>query len=117
MVATNGSKTTTKKVKLFKNGASQAVRLPAEFRFEGTEIYATRDEETGDVVLSRHRPKGTWDDFFKALEDVDPNDPEVLRYDQYMAERPLNKQFVWRSVFDIDDQDSDDQNSDEMKSS
>ncbi len=41
----------TRIAKLFKNGASQAVRLPAEFRFEGDEVYATRDEATGDVVL------------------------------------------------------------------
>jgi antitoxin VapB len=109
MVATNRSKTTTKKVKLFKNGASQAVRLPAEFRFEGSEIYATRDDETGSVTLSQTEPKsaGRWDQFLKAVALVDPNDPEVLRYDQYMAERPLNKQFAWRSVLDIDDQDSD----------
>jgi hypothetical protein len=39
----------TRPVKLFKNGASQAGRLPAEFRLEGSEIYATRDEATGDV--------------------------------------------------------------------
>lgn len=42
----------TRVAKLFKNGASQAVRLPAEFRFEGNEVYASRDDETGDVVLS-----------------------------------------------------------------
>jgi antitoxin VapB len=42
----------TRTAKLFKNGASQAVRLPAEFRFEGDEVYVTRDEQTGDVVLS-----------------------------------------------------------------
>jgi antitoxin VapB len=75
------------------------VRLPAEFRFDGTEVYATRDEETGDVILSRHRPKGRWDDFFKALEDVDPNDPEVQAY---MTERPLNVQHHWRSVLDLE---------------
>jgi len=28
-----------KKAKLFKNGQSQAVRLPREFRFEGSEVY------------------------------------------------------------------------------
>ena len=39
--------------KLFRNGRSQAVRLPAEFRFEGTEVYVRRDPKTGDVVLSR----------------------------------------------------------------
>ena len=44
--------------KLFKNGASQAVRLPAEFRFSGQEVYIFRDEITGDIVLSeKPRPK------------------------------------------------------------
>lgn len=105
MVAKTEVKTTTKKVKLFKNGASQAVRLPAEFRFEGNEIYATRDNETGIVTLSRQRPRGRWDDFFEALKDVDPNDPEVQAY---MTERPLNIQHEWRSVLDIEaDEDGD----------
>ncbi|MBV8207735.1 MAG: AbrB/MazE/SpoVT family DNA-binding domain-containing protein [Acidobacteria bacterium] len=49
--------------KLFKNGRSQAVRLPAEFRFEGKEVFIRRDENTGDVVLSS-RP-GSWREFFK----------------------------------------------------
>lgn len=31
-----------KRAKLFKNGQSQAVRLPREFRFEGTEVYVQR---------------------------------------------------------------------------
>ena len=38
--------------KLFKNGRSQAVRLPAEFRFDGDEVFISRDESTGDVILS-----------------------------------------------------------------
>lgn len=38
--------------KLFKNGRSQAVRLPAEFRFEGEEVQIRRDPDTGDVILS-----------------------------------------------------------------
>ena len=38
--------------KLFKNGRSQAVRLPKEFRFEGTEVAVRRDEATGNVMLS-----------------------------------------------------------------
>ena len=37
--------------KLFTNGRSQAVRLPAAFRFEGDTVYIRRDEN-GDVVLS-----------------------------------------------------------------
>lgn len=49
--------------KLFRNGRSQAVRLPAEYRFEGSEVYIRRDPATGDVVLSR-RPE-SWKDFFE----------------------------------------------------
>ena len=52
--------------KLFTNGRSQAVRLPAAFRFDAKEVFIRRDPETGDVVLSR-KPL-TWDGFFAALE-------------------------------------------------
>ena len=51
--------------KLFKNGRSQAVRLPAEFRFAEAEVYIRRDPATGDVVLSR-RPGG-WEDFIQLV--------------------------------------------------
>ncbi len=39
--------------KLFTNGRSQAVRLPAAFRFEGKEVFIRQDPATGDVILSR----------------------------------------------------------------
>ena len=48
--------------KLFANGRSQAVRLPKQYRFEGSEVYIRRDPTTGDVVLSR-RPD-SWAGFF-----------------------------------------------------
>lgn len=51
--------------KLFRNGRSQAVRLPAEYRFEGSEVFVRRDAATGDVILSR-RPE-SWDDFFELV--------------------------------------------------
>ena len=37
-----------KTAKLFKHGRSQAVRLPKEFRFEGTEVRVSR---IGDKVI------------------------------------------------------------------
>ena len=40
------------KAKLFQHGRSQAVRLPKEFRFEGTEVFVRRMGD--DVVLSKH---------------------------------------------------------------
>ena len=44
------------RAKLFRNGRSQAVRLPAEFRFEGTEVEVHRDPDSGAVVLTPVRP-------------------------------------------------------------
>jgi antitoxin VapB len=55
--------------KLFRNGRSQAVRLPSEYRFEGSEVYVRRDAATGNVILSR-RPE-SWKDFFAFLKTVD----------------------------------------------
>ena len=50
----------TQTAKLFMNGRSQAVRLPAEFRFPGREVLIERQ---GDAVVLRPKPEG-WDDFF-----------------------------------------------------
>ncbi len=59
--------------KLFTNGRSQAVRLPAAYRFDAKEVFIRQDSETGDVILSR-KPE-TWDGFFSALKSADvPND-------------------------------------------
>ncbi len=55
--------------KLFRNGRSQAVRLPSEYRFDGSQVYVRRDPATGDVILSR-RPE-SWKDFFAFLATVD----------------------------------------------
>lgn len=55
--------------KLFTNGRSQAVRLPAAYRFDTKEVFIRQDPETGDVILSR-KP-ATWDAFFAALKRVD----------------------------------------------
>lgn len=59
----------TQTAKLFTNGRSQAVRLPAAFRFDTKEVFIRQDPETGDVILSR-KPT-TWDGFFSALKAVD----------------------------------------------
>ncbi len=55
--------------KLFINGRSQAVRLPAAYRFDTKEVFIRQDPVTGDVILSR-RP-ASWDDFFNALKSAD----------------------------------------------
>jgi len=57
------------KARLFTNGGSQAVRLPAEFRFEGDEVDVRRDAVSGDVILSK--PRGSWDEFFAWVATLD----------------------------------------------
>jgi antitoxin VapB len=47
-----------KQAKLFNTGGSQAVRLPAEYRFAGDAVFVRRDAATGDVILSSRSPSG-----------------------------------------------------------
>ena len=62
-----------KKAKLFTTGSSHAVRLPAEFRFEGSEVDIRRDPVTGEVILSK--PTRSWDDYFDWAQTLDlPNE-------------------------------------------
>ena len=49
-----------KTAKIFQNGRSQAVRLPAEFRFCTHEVFI---ERKGDSIVLRPKPE-SWDDFF-----------------------------------------------------
>lgn len=69
--------------RLFKNGRSQAVRLPAEFRFEGKEVFIRKDEKTGDVILSR-RPD-SWDEFFRLRDKAIKADKHA--FDEFLADR------------------------------
>jgi antitoxin VapB len=63
----------TQTAKLFKNGRSQAVRLPKEFRFEGTEVAIRRDPQTGEVLLSPPPtpPNKTWQEWFDLLDSLE----------------------------------------------
>ena len=80
--------------KLFKNGASQAVRLPAEFRFSGQEVYIFRDEITGDNLCFLKNPvRKAWKDFFSSLSASEETEA-------FMAERPMNVAPRERGLFD-----------------
>ena len=83
----------TRVAKLFMNGGSQAVRLPAEFRFANDEVYINRDEATGDVVLSTRPGVNTWNDFFEFVHGIDV--PKT-----FMADRPMNVMPKEGGVFD-----------------
>lgn len=58
----SSTRTGPARAKLFKNGRSQAVRLPKAFRFQGDEVAVRRE---GDAVIlepvkKRAWPKGYW---------------------------------------------------------
>jgi antitoxin VapB len=63
--------------KLFRNGRSQAVRLPKEFRFEGEEVAIRRE---GDSVIleplrPRAWPRGYWRSWGKASRSLEAPEP------------------------------------------
>jgi len=85
----------TRTARLFRNGASQAVRLPAEFRFDSDEVYVSRDAATGDVVLSTRPGAQAWREFFELLRGTEvPED--------FLRDRPLNLTPAALGCFDED---------------
>lgn len=50
--------------KLFRNGQSQAVRLPKEYRFAGDRVYIKREGDAVILLPYRH----TWDALFTSLD-------------------------------------------------
>ena len=51
--------------KVFRNGRSQAIRLPKDFRVESDEVYLKKTSE-GFLVISRD----PWDIFFEGVRDL-----------------------------------------------
>jgi antitoxin VapB len=92
-----GPKTVTglsrlKKASLFMNGRSQAVRLPKEFRFEGTHVFVKRD---GNRVILM--PEDDRIERLIAAMGSAPNFPDIPR-DPPEPMRPALKE-----LFDISD--------------
>ena len=57
------------RAKLFLHGRSQAVRLPKEFRFEGTEVYVRR---VGAEVVLSSRAKASMQNLLDAVDEFEP---------------------------------------------
>ena len=73
--------------KLFKNGGSQAVRLPKEFRFEGSRVFV---KKVGDAVVLLPR-QDSWDVLFDSLDQFT---------DDFMEERDQPEPQVRESLFE-----------------
>jgi len=67
--------------KLFKNGQSQAVRLPKEFRFENQHEVFVKRYKKGVVLIPKS--KDVWDVFYQSLDQFS---------DDFMQERIQPKQ-------------------------
>lgn len=52
--------------KVFKNGNSQAVRIPKAFNLEAERVYI-HQKKNGDLVISTQSPPNKWDDFLAFL--------------------------------------------------
>ncbi len=75
------------KAKLFQNGRSQAVRLPKEYRFEGSEIGVGR---VGNAVIL-YSLNDPWAVFFEGAEELSRAELGPLRRDQEQAKRRFEK--------------------------
>lgn len=58
-----------RQAKLFQNGGSQAIRLPKEFRFEGSRVFVKKTGE-GVLILPYQEP---WEALFDSLEQFSDN--------------------------------------------
>lgn len=77
-----------KSAKVFMNGRSQAVRLPAWCRFDSKEVFIRKDDKTGEVILSK-KP-ANWEGFFNLYipEDI-PKDFMVSRENVVIQDKEL----------------------------
>ena len=67
--------------KVFISGRSQAVRLPKEYRFKGSEVYIKK--EKGKIILSE-KPQKTWAEIFENFE----GDPEFSIHREMLKDKP-----------------------------
>lgn len=80
---------------LFKNGRSQAVRLPADFEFDAKKIYV-RKEPNGDVVLSmRSKQQASWDKMWAALDSLDQTNSH-----DFLTSEERSQEVFSRDIFD-----------------
>ncbi len=78
------------KARVFRNGRSQAVRIPAEYRFRTDEVYIRRNPSTGELTLSEQPLKPSLDEVYARLDAAGAAD-FVLERD---AEPPVERDWM-----------------------
>lgn len=82
--------------KVFKNGGSNAIRIPASFKLEAPVVYLSVDEDAGEITVSKNKPRP----FAKllALHEkygmLSGDDWEMVREPQEMEIRPSIQAFA-----------------------
>ncbi len=79
-----------KTARLFRNGRSQAVRIPKEFELDGAEVAITRNRDGSLIVRSNAIKARTGKDLVKLLRNLgpipdfpgDPGDEDLLEPDE-----------------------------------
>ena len=67
------------KARVFMNGRSQHVTIPAEYRFGTDEVYVAKDLHTGVVTLSERPLRSTMAEIFAKFDEVGAADFVVER--------------------------------------
>jgi len=73
----------TMMAKVFKNGRSQAIRLPKEYRVDSEEVYI---EKVGHSLVIIPKEKSKWDIMRNAIEDFDGFEFERNQPEQQIRE-------------------------------
>jgi len=73
----------TRMAKVFKNGRSQAIRLPKEYRVDSDEVYI---EKVGHSLVIIPKEKSKWDIMRNAIEDFERFEFERNQPEQQIRE-------------------------------
>lgn len=77
------------KAKVFRNGRSQAVRIPAEFRFNTDQVFIERNEQTGIITLSEKPLRRSLEDVFREFDEAGGAEFELERDTSPMVDREI----------------------------
>lgn len=87
------------KAKIFKNGGSQAIRIPAQWRFSVDEVYLRFDSDRNELIISERNPK-PMARFFEALGKYGPVSDEEW---PDLAEVPESPRPGWEALIELED--------------